>query len=49
MLDLTITETNTTQEPIVQKHFKECFWKDKHGNISFAECPWCQIFKTIPK
>ncbi len=47
MLELKIEEIkkNETHE----KHFKECFWKDKKGNISFAECPWCQVFKTIKK
>jgi len=43
MLEIKISEKT---KPI-QKHFKECFWKDREGNISFKECPWCAIYSTL--
>ena len=33
----------------IQKHYSECVWKDKEGNISFIECPYCTLLKEYKK
>jgi len=54
MLELTIQKVSQNSKLHMEikknetpkKHFKECFWQDRAGNISYDECPWCSIYKT---
>ena len=47
MLEIQISEKPKPKLQNKPKHFKDCFWKDRVGNISFAECPYCQIYDKI--
>ena len=44
MLEIKISEKPKKKKTIfIQKHYSECVWKDKEGNISFIECPYCTL------